>query len=165
MITRKIEKKYSNDEITVIWVPSKCIHATTCFRELLEVFNPRNRPWVNMKGASTKRIIEVVDKCPTQALSWKYNKDMIRPEAGKEAAGSEEVTPEDVYRTKKDIYQEKAEISLLPDGPILVKGKFTIIGEEGNEYKSMHMTSFCRCGYSGSQPFCDGTHRKTGFKG
>lgn len=162
---RKIEKKYSNDEITVTWVPSKCIHATTCFRELIEVFNPRNRPWVNMKGASTERIIEVVDKCPTQALSWKYNKDIAVQETNKEIKGSEEVTPEDVYISKLDYESKTTEISLLPDGPILVKGKFRIIGQNGNELKSMVMTSFCRCGYSGSQPFCDGTHRKTGFRG
>jgi uncharacterized Fe-S cluster protein YjdI len=36
---------------------------THCYKELIEVFNPDKRPWVNMKGAPTDEIIEVVDMC------------------------------------------------------------------------------------------------------
>ena len=68
-------RDYTNGEITVYWRPKECIHATTCFRELRAVFDPGKRPWVNMKGASTKEIIRIVDLCPTNALSYKYNKD------------------------------------------------------------------------------------------
>ena len=157
-------KKYSNDEITVFWVPSKCSHATTCFRELIEVFNPRKRPWVNMYGADTKKIIEVVDKCPTRALSWKYNKDLgivVKPQ---EPDNREEITPEDIYESIQDSEKKGAKIALLRNGPVLVEGKFKITGSDGNKLKSMVMTAFCRCGHSQAQPFCDGTHRKIGFK-
>jgi uncharacterized Fe-S cluster protein YjdI len=34
------DREYTNGEITVIWKPSKCIHVTTCYRELIEVFIP-----------------------------------------------------------------------------------------------------------------------------
>ncbi|MCB8994330.1 MAG: (4Fe-4S)-binding protein [Bacteroidales bacterium] len=160
------DRKYTNGEITVYWKPSKCIHATTCFRELIEVFNPRKRPWVNMQGAPSNRITEVVDKCPTQAIFWKYNKDIPESELTTDLHSGEEVTPEDILNQQKE--EEAvvgANISVMRNGPLLVEGDFKIIGPEGNELKTMIMTSFCRCGHSRAQPFCDGTHRKFGFQG
>ncbi len=157
-------RKYSNDEITVFWAPSKCSHATTCFRELISVFNPRKRPWINMNGAKTERIIEVVDKCPTQALSWKYNKDVSGGIAASDSEMHDEITPEDIIDSQQSKDSKGAIISIMTNGPLFVEGEFKIIGPEGNEMKSMIMTSFCRCGSSHSQPFCDGSHRKVGFK-
>ncbi|MFO7932780.1 MAG: (4Fe-4S)-binding protein [Bacteroidales bacterium] len=158
-------REYTNGEITVFWKPSKCIHATTCFRELLEVFNPGRRPWVNMEGASTRKIIEVVNKCPTQALTWKYNSDLS---ADKEASirqqprVKDEETPETLTDTEEK--PKPTSIKIMKNGPIIVEGEFRIIGPDGNEMKTMKMTSFCRCGHSKSMPFCDGSHRKVDFR-
>ncbi|MEX0986746.1 MAG: (4Fe-4S)-binding protein [Bacteroidales bacterium] len=154
-------RQYTNEEITVFWKPSKCIHATTCFRELIEVFNPGRRPWVNMKGAPTRRIIEVVKKCPTQALEWKYNKDMDQASLNANYSSAEEVTPETL--TKTEDTKKATKVSIMKDGPVVVDGNFEVIGADGNKLRTMQMTSFCRCGGSGSMPFCDGTHRKIGF--
>ena len=165
------DRKYTNGEITVYWKPSKCIHATTCFRELIEVFNPRKRPWVNMQGAPSNKIIQVVDKCPTQAIAWKYNKDLTQAELEGDSHQGEEVTPEDVLtlnqeeESKEKGTSSHAIISVMKNGPVLVEGDFRVIGPEGNELKTMIMTSFCRCGHSRAQPYCDGTHRKIGFQG
>jgi len=159
------DRQYTNGEITVFWRPSQCIHATTCFRELIDVFNPRKRPWVNMKGASTQKIIEVVDKCPTQAIFWKYNKDLSPSEVSADVGIGEEVTPEDVLNQHKEENAADANISIMKNGPILVEGEFKVINSDGKELKTMIMTSFCRCGQSRAQPYCDGTHRKVGFVG
>ncbi|HVT86930.1 MAG TPA: (4Fe-4S)-binding protein [Chitinophagaceae bacterium] len=72
--------KYSNGEITVIWKPDVCQHSTLCWKGLIEVFNPRERPWIKMDGATTKRIIEQVKKCPSGALSYFENEKTIVPE-------------------------------------------------------------------------------------
>lgn len=43
----EITKKYSNDEITIVWKPSVCIHSTLCWKGekgLKQVFNPAEKP-------------------------------------------------------------------------------------------------------------------------
>lgn len=149
------ERHYSNDDITVTWKPSTCIHVTTCYRELIEVFNPRKRPWVNMQGASTEEIIRVVDLCPTDALTYKWN------DKTKQAQATIKKKPSEPVKEKVEV--QAAEVRVMKDGPLLVKGKFKIIGSGGSELKQMKMVSFCRCGQSLRMPFCDGTHRKINF--
>ena len=62
--------KYSNGEVTVVWKPKSCQHSALCWKGLIEVFNPKVRPWIKMDGASTGRIIKQVKKCPSGALSF-----------------------------------------------------------------------------------------------
>ena len=147
----KKDRDYTNGEITVFWRPSKCIHATTCYRELIEVFNPRKRPWVNMDGSSSKEIIRVVKMCPTRALDFAYNKDL---------------KPENKTNTEETIIPEETpEIKVMENGPLVLRGNFRIVDTDGTELRSMKIQSLCRCGASYKMPYCDGTHRKTGFTG
>ena len=146
----KTDRKYTNGEITVFWQPKKCIHATTCYRELIEVFNPRKRPWVKMDGASTEEIIRVVKLCPTQALAFKYNKDIDGDKQAEINSGPKE---------------SDAEARIMEDGPLVLKGSFVLYDIHGKELKHFKMTSLCRCGASITLPFCDGTHRKIGYTG
>ena len=77
---KEITKEYSNGEITIVWKPQVCIHSTICWRGaagLPEVFNPAERPWINMEGADTESITEQVKKCPSGALSFFENKDAL----------------------------------------------------------------------------------------
>lgn len=151
----KNDRNYTNGEITVFWRPAKCTHVTTCFNELIEVFDPSRRPWVNMEGASTREIIRVVDMCPTAALTYKWNKDM---------ENENELTKDEPIEINKEVLTEEVtEIKVMKDGPLVVKGNFIIKGKDGQELKKMRMTSFCRCGQSQNMPFCDGMHRKIGF--
>jgi uncharacterized Fe-S cluster protein YjdI len=64
---------YSNNDITVVWKPGICIHSKLCWQGLLAVFNPKERPWIKMDGATTEQIIEQVKKCPSGALSYHLN--------------------------------------------------------------------------------------------
>jgi len=150
MVMDKTDRKYTNGEITVFWQPKKCIHATTCYRELIEVFNPRKRPWVNMEGASNEEIIRVVKLCPTQALTYEYNKDIEKEKQEAATSGHAEID---------------AEVRVMEDGPLVLKGNFKIYDTHGTELRHMKIVSLCRCGASHDMPFCDGTHRKIGYIG
>jgi uncharacterized Fe-S cluster protein YjdI len=72
--------KYTNDEITVVWKPEVCQHSTLCWKGLIEVFDPREKPWIKMDGATTERIIEQVKKCPSGALSYFVNREEKKDE-------------------------------------------------------------------------------------
>lgn len=67
------KREYNNGEITIMWDSSQCIHASFCWHELPEVFDPGARPWVAPENASTKRIIEQIERCPTDALTYRWN--------------------------------------------------------------------------------------------
>lgn len=64
------EKAYSNGEITVLWKPGVCVHSAKCVQGLSEVFNVSARPWINMDGSNTERIIRQVEECPSGALRY-----------------------------------------------------------------------------------------------
>lgn len=65
--------KYSNEEITVVWKPLLCKHSTLCWKGLRDVFDPFKKPWINLQGSDTQKIVEQVNKCPSGALSFYKN--------------------------------------------------------------------------------------------
>ena len=51
------------------------------------------------------------------------------------------------------------------DGPLLVRGPFTLRDQDGNEIEVGRKTvALCRCGKSRNRPFCDGTHQLIRFR-
>lgn len=67
---------FSNSDITVTFKPCVCINAERCARELSNVFRNSVIPWIDLDGASTKRIIKQVKKCPSGALQFYVNKEV-----------------------------------------------------------------------------------------
>lgn len=55
-------------------------------------------------------------------------------------------------------------VTLREDGPLKCSGPFEIAGADGSIAWRGTDTALCRCGASEKKPFCDGTHRRTGFK-
>jgi CDGSH-type Zn-finger protein len=59
----------------------------------------------------------------------------------------------------------KLEIKARENGPYLLAGTARYTGADGQERVTTGTSiALCRCGQSGNKPFCDGTHRKVGFK-
>ncbi|MDQ3645611.1 MAG: CDGSH iron-sulfur domain-containing protein [Actinomycetota bacterium] len=61
--------------------------------------------------------------------------------------------------------ESHAIITPYKDGPILVRGAFKLVDQEGETITTHRKTvALCRCGRSSIRPFCDGTHKRIGFK-
>lgn len=57
---------------------------------------------------------------------------------------------------------DQLEVSPSHNGPLILRGKFCLIGAEGEE-RVGEVVALCRCGQSGNKPFCDGSHKSVGF--
>lgn len=143
-----ITKEYSNGDITVVWQPKKCIHSAKCWHGLGEVFNPKTKPWIDVTKAESQRIVEQVRECPSGALSIKSEKNESVPIA----IGSENA-----------VKDSNTDITILKNGPLMVKGSLSIKHKDGKE-ETQKEVYLCRCGQSENKPFCDGAHKKCGFK-
>lgn len=91
-----------------------------------------------MDGATSEEIMAAIDRCPSGALSYKRNEELER-----------------------QIDQEgrpSAEIKVVRDGPLLVRGRCALVGEEGESIAEDGPFALCRCGRSDRKPFCDGSH-------
>jgi CDGSH-type Zn-finger protein len=56
-------------------------------------------------------------------------------------------------------------ITSYRDGPLLVRGPFKLLDQDGNEIAVNRRTvALCRCGKSRIRPLCDGTHKLVRFR-
>jgi uncharacterized Fe-S cluster protein YjdI len=133
-------KEYSNGEVTVLWKPELCIHSAKCVHNLPTVFKPKEKPWIQMEDEKTSAIVGAVKGCPSGALSYYMN-----------SIGPSEIDQE--------MEKETTKIEVMKNGPLLVLGSVAITHDDGREEQKQKRTAFCRCGQSGNQPFCDGTHK------
>jgi uncharacterized Fe-S cluster protein YjdI len=150
----KNNRDYSNKDITVHWKPDKCVHATICYVRLRKVFDPSRRPWIKMDEATTEEIIDIVDQCPTNALTY------TKLEKTEEVSSREEEKTEQVSIKE----EPQTKIQILENGPALISGDFSIKDINGVQLANANNVAICRCGKSLAMPFCDGTHQKIGFK-
>lgn len=147
---KKIVKEYSNGEITVVWKPDECIHSTICFKKLPNVFKPRERPWVKINAESTAQIIDTVEACPTDALTWRYDNADLN---------------EKNEKNMNEIKSTKPEIQISENGPLRIPAEINLKDASGKILKVNEDKYVCRCGQSKNKPFCDGSHMTAGFKG
>ncbi len=73
-MSAELKKEYTNGEITIVWKPGTCIHAGECVKNLPQVYNPREKPWIKIEKATTVDLKAQINKCPSGALSYYGNK-------------------------------------------------------------------------------------------
>lgn len=139
-ISEKSNREYTNGEITVYWQPKYCIHAGECFTRLPKVFKPTKKPWVDLYQAETEDIIKTVNACPTDALTFKWNKEL---------SYSSDIS---------DLQMNETIIKIKNKGPIIIKGKYKILDDNGDTIQKGESCALCGCGKSAKKPFCDGKH-------
>jgi CDGSH-type Zn-finger protein len=55
-------------------------------------------------------------------------------------------------------------IKVRADGPLLCTGDIAVYAADGRLLERSDNLVLCRCGHSGNKPFCDGSHRDSGFR-
>ncbi|WP_439151465.1 (4Fe-4S)-binding protein [Winogradskyella sp.] len=135
-------KEYDNGEVTVGWEADKCIYSAKCVKNLPNVFQPNERPWIKIDASSTDALVETIKKCPSGALSYKMNNTKV------DSAKSSEI-----------------KVEVLENGPLLVYGTLHVTDMNGNVETKKRTTAFCRCGASQNKPYCDGAHEQAEFRG
>ena len=134
-------RAYPGAAIEVHWEPRLCIHVRNCVSRLPSVFRPADRPWVVPDAADADAIAAAVEACPTGALHYR------RLDGGLDEQAVEETT-----------------VDPRPDGPLFVRGRLRIVNADGDVVREDTRAALCRCGASENKPFCDGSHRRIGFK-
>ncbi len=132
--------RYEGAAITVTYDAARCIHARECVRALPSVFDPRARPWIDADGAASDELAAAVRRCPTGALH------VERPDGPPESAPATNTA------------------TLTADGPTYLRGDLALMTADGDVGLADTRIALCRCGASQNKPFCDGSHRKAGFR-
>lgn len=131
--------RYIGDQITIYFNRSICSDAGTCFMQLPAVFGRLDDKVIDPDAEPPELISRIARECPSGALSCSLNEpDPLPP-------------------------QVDPAIIVEKDGPYRVQGGITLEGNERTA-ESMHHYNLCRCGSSHRKPFCDGTHKKIGFR-
>ena len=51
-----------------------------------------------------------------------------------------------------------------PDGPLKLSGALELVSGTGRTINRVTEAYLCRCGASANKPYCDGSHKRIGFK-
>ena len=121
--------------VTVTFNPRLCAHAAECLRTAPEVFDVRRKPWILPDNGPLEAIAAAVRACPSGALK------ITEPE---------EIGPDLFPAGRAQIVVQRNGpywvLDVAPPAPLRGKGMIP------RKYV------LCRCGQSGTKPFCDGTH-------
>ena len=131
--------RYESAKVVVTWDAARCIHAAECVHGLPEVFDPKAKPWIRPDAADPASVAEVVNRCPSGALSMRHA----------DGTPAMVVTPLNTG-------------AVTPDGPNYLRGQLTL--RAGDAVVEDTRIALCRCGQSQHKPYCDGSHRKAGFR-
>ena len=126
---------YPGQDVDVTWHRPLCIHVGECGRADNELFVTGRDPWCQPDVSNRDDIAEVVDRCPTGALTYADKSNVI-------------------------VEQPAAEntITVSQHGPLYARGDLDIDGADADHTGAKFRAALCRCGRSKNKPFCDNAH-------
>lgn len=131
---------YPGDEVSVEWDGRLCIHVGECGRADNELFVGGREPWCEPRVVSVEEVVEVIERCPTGALTY-------RRDDGKAERAADRNT-----------------IVVSNNGPLYLRGELDIENAGDDMPGVRFRAALCRCGASKNKPFCDNSHEDAGFK-
>lgn len=142
-------RSYTGRRLAVVHNADLCGRVGECEKAQGQVFVADRIPWcqpdATPAGASlddaTAQLAQVLSRCPTGALCARDNLG----EPLLEAAGPNQ-------------------IAIANDGPLYLRGDLQLAGAPKNAPALARRMALCRCGHTKNGPFCDGSHRTTGFR-
>ncbi len=130
---------YEGKEITIKYSRLLCSKAHECGVRLNRVFDTSRNPWIDPNQGAVTEIVDVVRACPSGALSYQLSGTPLRHEVAQDSV-----------------------VNVESSGPLNVRN-VSLVGEDWCKGASENKYSLCRCGASKNKPFCDGSHRASGF--
>ena len=130
-------RRFHGTDVVMTDDHSLCTHAGYCgdrFTNVWRMLGETGDPEIRT------RLQHMVELCPSGTLAWAPDDD------------ADEVEP-----------SFDPSVAISDDGPIWVRGGVPVVGPEGEVYETRNRQTLCRCGRSRNKPFCDGTHKATGF--
>jgi uncharacterized Fe-S cluster protein YjdI len=150
-VTRRLQV-YETDQVRVTFDPGRCMHSGVCLRALPAVFDIRRRRWIDPKQADPEAVMAAVAKCPSGALQSALV-TAVHPAVPRGDATAAAAVPYVVPTGEVTITVQR-------NGPLVVEGSFTLVGDDGRAIKAARRCELCRCGRSRSRPFCDNSHEQ-----
>ena len=132
---------YENHEILLTFDPNLCIHTARCLQHMPEVFDVRRRKWIDVDAGAVDDVAKAVERCPSGALQY-TRKD----------GGTAELPDVPAYAVP------------TANGPVMIRGDLEILDTVGGVLAKGTRFALGRCGASANKPFCDNSHRATGFQ-
>ena len=127
---------YPGTHIVVKNDTSLCMHAGFCGNRVSNVWQMTQDSEDTQVRA---QMIAMIERCPSGALSYSIDGEVVEP----------------------DLPQE---IAVTPDGALWVSGGIPIERADGQPCEVRNRVTLCRCGASNNKPYCDGTHKASGFR-
>jgi CDGSH-type Zn-finger protein/uncharacterized Fe-S cluster protein YjdI len=114
----------------------RCIHSRHCVTEGPAVFLANVQgPWIHPDAMPVERVAEIAHVCPSGAIRYR------RLDGGQD----EQAPPVNLA-------------SVREAGPLALRAELWIAGQPAG-----FRATLCRCGASTHKPYCDGSHKSTGF--